>query len=271
MINMKNILAIAVIFLSFPVLSQVPLNWTRDEVNPGEDFTLTPDGSVFSEGLKSCHMQLNSGSIPYLESDVFYISPGAPYVFSFDVFDNDTAGQVKVYADFYDVYGFNVFGEAPFLSADSSEWQSVSWTGTVPAQAAVGYVLIKFYNQPNPYSFTKTAHIWLDNFQYRQDGGDNLIVNGGFEDWLVGVDEPGREEGFLAVYPNPASNIMNIRNPGETDFITVNDIAGREVLRIYSEGQDIIRADISHLPTGFYIVTAIQKNHPPVASKLLID
>jgi hypothetical protein len=268
---MKNILSIAVIFLSLQAFSQVPLNWTRDEVNPGEDFTLTPDGSVFSEGLKSCHMQLNSGSVPYLESDVYYIAPGAPYGFSFDVFDNDTAGQVKVYADFYDVYGFNVFGEAPFLSADSAEWQTISWTGTVPAQAAVGYVLIKFYNQPNPYSFTKTAHIWLDNFQFRQDGGDNLVLNGGFEDWLVGIDEAGSNEGGLTIYPNPAADIVNIKLAGEADFISINDVAGREVLKIYPEGQEIIQVDVNHLQKGLYFVRGILSVKSMAASKLLIE
>jgi hypothetical protein len=268
---MKQILAIAVIFLSCQAFSQAPLNWTRDEVNPGEDFTLSPDESFFSEGLKSCHLQLNSGSIPYLKSDVFYITPGAGYEFSFDVFDYDTAGQVKIYADFYDIYGFDVFGEPPVLSVDSTEWQTISLTGIVPAQAAVGYVLIKFYNQPDLYNFTKTAHIWLDNIQFRQGGGDNLVSNGGFEEWQLGVDEIAGEEAVISIFPNPAADIVNIQLAGEADFISINDIAGREVIKIYNDGKKIIQADISGLPEGFYIVTAIQKNHPPVASKLLID
>jgi len=267
---MKNIFSIAVLFLSFQAFSQVPLNWTRDEVNPGEDFTLTPDESFFTEGMKSCHLQLNSGSIPYLKSDVFYTTPGTAYGFSFDVFDNDTAGQVKVYADFYDVYGFDIFDHAPVFSADSSEWQTISWTGTVPMQAAVGYVLIKFYNQPDLYNFTKTAQIWLDNIQFSQDGGDNLVLNGGFEDWLVGFDEAGQDEGFLSVYPNPARNIINIRIAEKVDFITVNDITGRDILRVPVSGRDLIQTDISHLQKGLYFVRGFLSGKSVAAYKLQI-
>jgi hypothetical protein len=192
---MKQYLSTLFIILTCGLSAQIPLNWTRDEINPGEDFTIMPDELFLTHGWKSCHLQLNSGSVPYLKSDVFFITPGAEYEFSFDVLDNDTAGQVKIYADFYDVYGFDVFGQQPVYSVDSAEWQTVSWTGTIPMQAAVGYVLIKFYNQPDPYQFTKTAHIWLDNFVFRENGGNNLILNGSFEEWIVGVDEmpAGRE------------------------------------------------------------------------------
>jgi hypothetical protein len=264
-------IALLLMFVNCGLIAQVPLNWTRDEINPGEDFTLTADESVFTEGSRSCHLQLNSGSVPYLKSDVFYITPGAEYEFSFDVLDNDTAGQVKIYADFYDVYGFDVFGEAPVFSKDSAEWQTIGWTGIVPAQAAVGYVLIKFYNQPNLYTFTKKADIWLDNFQFRESGGFNIIANGGFEEWQVGMDEAGQDEALISVYPNPAKNFVNIRIPEETDFITINDLAGRELVKITASGNEVVQADVSHLQKGLYVVRANVRNRSSIAQKLLID
>ena len=84
---MKLFIFILFLFTINVISAQSPVNWTRDEINPGEDFTLSADGSVFTEGLKSCHLQLNSGSVPYLKSDVFYIIPGAEYEFSFDVLE----------------------------------------------------------------------------------------------------------------------------------------------------------------------------------------
>jgi hypothetical protein len=267
---MKQLLSIILILTCCELFAQVPLNWTRDEINPGEDFTLMPDESIVTEGMKSCHLQLNSGSVPYLKSDVFFITPGAEYEFSFDVLDNDTSGQVKLYADFYDVYGFDVFGQEPVFSVDSAEWQMVSWTGTVPMQAAVGYVLIKFYNQPDLYSFTKTAHIWLDNIQFRQEGGDNLVSNGGFEEWIVGLDEMPGGEGMISVFPNPARDFVNIRIAGRYDFISLNDVGGREVLKINSDGQEIIQADINHLQKGLYFVRCFLSGKSISANKLLI-
>ena len=167
--------------MSYNGFGQSPMNWSRDEINPGEDFYLSADESIFTEGAKSLHVKLNSGAVPYLISDVYYITPGAGYEFSVDVFDHDTSGQVKIYADFYDPYGFDIFGEQPVFSQDSSEWQTITWQGTVPMQAAVGYVQLKFHTQPDLYHFTKQAEIWIDNVQFRLNGGINLVANGGLK------------------------------------------------------------------------------------------
>jgi len=254
---------------SITLFPQVPLNWTRDEINPGEDFTITADESFFTEGLKSLRMQLNSGAVPYLVSDVYYVTPGAAYEFSFDVFDNDTAGQVKVYADFYDTYGFNVFGQPPVFSIDSSEWQSISWEGVVPSQAVVGYVLIKFYNQPDLYNFTKTAHIWMDNFQFREAGGDNLVANGGFEEWVVGIDEIRNSGEVLSIYPNPACGFVNIDLPDDVEVIILCDMTGREVKRISVENREQFQIDIRHLQQGIYLVAAILEDNSVLKTKLI--
>lgn len=264
-----SLLAFNLFFLS--AFAQVPLNWTVDEINPGEDVTLIPDGTVYTEGVKSCQMQLNSGAVPYLISDIFYISPGASYEFSIDVFDNDTSGQVKVYADFYDSYGFNIFGQAPVFSEDSSEWQAISWTGIVPAQAVVGYILIKFYNQPDLYHFTKTANVWIDNIQFREAGGNNLVANGGFEDWVVGVDEEGIDENLLSIYPNPAGDAVNVKLPEAISHIFITDLSGREVLRVNHISQNDYRIGIADLPEGLYILSAVQDDGDLHQGKLLVS
>ena len=245
------------ILIGFTTQAQVPMNWTRDEINPGEDFTLTPDESIYSEGIKSCHIQLNSGAVPYLISDVYYITPGAEYEFSFDVFDNDTAGQVKVYADFYDTYGFEIFGQPPVFSPDSSGWQTISWGGMVPVQAVVGFVLLKFYSQPDLYIFNQTAHVWIDNISYRETGGNNLVANGGFEEWAVGIDEFGNTERLLSIYPNPASHYVNIVVPGNSNAIIISDMMGREVIKTYIYEDKHIQIDIRDLPKGLYMVSSI--------------
>jgi hypothetical protein len=255
---MKFITIFAIILLTGTSLySQVPLNWTIDEVNPNEDITLYPDESVFTDGLKSCRLQLNSGAVPYLISDAYNVTPGSTYEFSIDVFDNDTAGQLKVYADFYDAYGFNVFGQPPVFSADSSGWQTISWQGVIPDQAVVGYVLVKFYCQPQLYHFTKTAYAWIDHIQFRQAGGNNLVANGSFEEWIIGIDEHGQENTPLAVYPNPAGDFVNIDLPDDTEFIVISDIMGREVLRLVVRGNDKIRVDLREFPIGLYLITSV--------------
>jgi len=255
------------ILIGFATQAQIPMNWTRDEINPGEDFTLSPDESFFSEGIKSCHMQLNSSAVPYLISDVFYITPGAEYEFSLDVFDNDTAGQVKVYADFYDTYGFDIFGQPPVFSSDSSGWQTISWGGVVPGQAVVGFVLIKFYSQPDLYNFNQTAHVWIDNISYHETGGNNLVTNGDFEEWAVGIDESGNTERLLSIYPNPASDFVNIVVTGSSEVIIISDLMGREVIKTYIIEDKHIQIDIRDLPKGMYLVSSILEDSQVLKGK----
>jgi len=258
------------ILISPLAIPQVPLNWSLDEINPGEDFTLSPDESFFSEGMKSCRLQLNSGAVPYLVSDVYYVTPGAEYEFSFNVFDSDTAGQVKVYADFYDTYGFDIFGQSPVFSSDSSAWQTISWEGMVPSQAVVGFVLIKFYNQPDLYNFTKTADVWIDNIRFREVGGNNLVANGGFEEWIVGIDETDLQAMLISVFPNPAADFVTIKVQAEADIIFIIDITGREVLKFDAGGQELIQADVNHLQKGIYIVRAVLHDNSLISRKLMI-
>lgn len=252
-----SILFFSVLLIN-PGFSQSPANWSRDEINPGEDFYLTAEESFFTEGVRSLRVQLNSGAVPYLISDIYFITPGAEYEFSVDVFDNDTSGQVKVYADFYDTYGFNIFGEQPVFSQDSSEWQTISWHGTVPAQAVVGYVLLKFHTQPDLYHFTKPAEILIDNLQFRQAGGNNIVANGGFEVWQVGIGENEDAGNLLKVYPNPANNVLNILLPEKSEELIIRDMLGRMVCQkpLYNE-ENPHQINLDQLSEGVFMISVL--------------
>lgn len=261
------------IFLAYlsGAYSQVPLNWTRDEINPGEDFTLSQDDTFFTEGLKSMRVELNSNAVPYFYSDVFYISPGAAYEFSIDVFDHDTAGQVKIYADFYDTYGFNIYDHPPVFSADSSAWQNYRWEGVIPVEAVVGYVLIKFYCQPDLYHFMKNAEIWIDNVQFKTEGGENLVSNGGLENWNVGLVEKAEEYISLSIYPNPAKDFIMVETPDKTDEVRICNFMGKEMInqKVYAQGK--IKINIEDLADGLYFVSCITEKGPVQSSRLIIS
>jgi hypothetical protein len=258
-------------FFKVPVYSQVPLNWTIDEVNPTEDISLFPDESNFTEGAKSCHLQLHSGAVPYLISDIYFITPGAEYAFSMDVFDNDTAGQVKVYADFYDTYGFNIFGEPPVFSNDSAQWQTITWQGSVPEHAVVGYVLVKYYCQPNLYSFTKSSEILVDNVRFRESGGDNLVANGGFEDWVVGIEEEVVNSDKLTIYPNPARDFVNIILQDGFGSIYISDLTGRVLMKQNVVKITSYQLDVSRISQGLYIISVLTEDYQLQSAMLLIS
>ena len=250
---MRALLFSSLILLSSITFSQVPVNWNIDEVNPGNDITLVADAEKFTEGSYSCRMQLNSGAVPYLLTDKFEVNPGENYQFSIDVFDNDTVGQLKVYCDFFDAIGNNVFGEQPVLSENSEEWQTIQWTGMVPPDAVQGYVLIKFYCEPNPTTFIDTALAWVDNCLYAEEGGSNLVVNGGFEEWAVGVENhPGVTDAFQ-LYPNPAVDYVYVNASVNFDLVRISDMSGKIILEKEMTGPRC-KLDVAPLPSGIYIV-----------------
>lgn len=264
----RNLISVCCILIMAGNLhSQAPFYWIRDEVNPGEDFILMPDDSFFTEGARSLHMQLNSGAVPYLVSEVFYVNPGTPYEFSIDVFDNDTAGQVKIYADFYDTYGFDIFGKAPQFSVDSSEWQKIAWEGTVPERAVVGYILVKYYCQPDLYHFTKTAHIWLDNAAFYNDE-TNLLKNGGFEDWFQETKENNSKDNVL-IYPNPVKDLLKIELHTEVSTILLADMSGRQI-RLETQVNENIRVlNMEFLKEGIYFLVIQYKDGSRSVEKLV--
>ncbi len=256
----------------FPLcsLGQVPFNWIIDEMNPGEDIVLLADESLFTDGTRSCHLQLISNRVPYLYSEVFYVSPGSEYSFSIDVFDPDTAGQVKIYADFLDAYGFDIFGAPPVFSRDSMEWQTISWSGSVPDQAVVGYVLVKFYCQPSLYSFNREANIWIDNARFIQSG-QNLILNGSFEQWLVDVKDLNLDQKDLIVYPNPSGTNANIKLNDGIGRLLITDLAGRVILFHESVAPGLFSIDVSRYPEGVYLISAQDRSGGLHRGKLVVS
>jgi hypothetical protein len=266
---MKKLLPVLFIVLSAAATAQVPINWSVDEVNIGQDITLSADEELFTEGARSCHMQLNSGAVPYLVSDRFALAAGTTYTFSLDVLDPDTTGQIKVYADFFDEVGNMVFGEDPEFSENNAEWQTIQWQGTVPPGAVEGYVLIKFYCEPELTKFIDTSHAWVDNCRFLDQGGINLFVNGGFEQWAVGVEEPVAAASSLRIFPNPTDGLVTVRTTENADLLQVFDLSGRMLMEEPVAGRSEIMLNLRGLPEGFYTLSLIKSGTLIASTKLI--
>ena len=249
--------------------AQEPINWVLDELYPGHDLFLEPDQLFFTEGSRSCSVLLTSERVPYLTSWEFEVNPGSSYQFSADVFDNDTLGTLKIYADFYDLSGFPVFGGDPVLSADSSHWQVISWAGTVPENAVKGYVRFKFYCQPGQGIFIDTARAWIDRVTFIQDGGANLVLNGGFEDWTTGIGPEARRSYSLKTYPNPCKNQLFINSDKNFKDIRISSSEGRQILWESFQETPVYRLDLTGLPKGIYFISVGTENGRRLTSRLV--
>lgn len=165
-------------FLAFNANAQTPEYWNLDLLNPG-DGELAPNTENFTEGTTSCEVTIYTDGVPYLDSDEFAVTPGDDYVFSLDVYDDDPGMYFKLYADFRDADGNEIWGEDPVEVPDAPNWQTIQWTGAVPDGAVVGYIRIKSYDDEG---FTGEASGLVDNCHFEVDG-TNLVQNFSFEDW----------------------------------------------------------------------------------------
>ncbi len=146
----------------------------------GLDLALVSPASGATQGELSAKYLLHTGAVPYVYSAEFDVTESDNYTFSIDILDNDLA-ELKVYCEFKDDAGDDIYGEAPQYSVNDADWQTISWTGTVPANAVTGYVWIKAYDEDG---FTDPAVFYLDNASYVVGAGDNAVPNGGFESWI---------------------------------------------------------------------------------------
>ena len=179
--KMKNLLLPFMLIFSLGLFAQAPEGWYIDELNDA-DCDVALDADKKSQGELGLNVYVNNDEVPYLVSDNFAVNEGDSYDFSVDIYNNDDRDSIRVYCDFYDDGGDDIYGEDPVSITDMEEWQTVSWSATVPAGAVEGYILIKFYGDEG---LSETIHAWVDNAHFDVDG-NNLVTNPGFEFWGEG-------------------------------------------------------------------------------------
>jgi len=92
-----------------------------------------------------------------------------------------------------------------------------------------------------------------------------------------GVDEIGKSDFNVAVYPNPVNNVMNlVLNPGKAGqaIVSLLDISGRTVFsrnyELQSETLSTLRIPVSEVPSGLYIVK-IQVGANVISRKVIVN
>jgi len=263
---MKNLSLLSLlmfVLFSFQLNAQVTLQqWTTDEVNPGLDFSLQPEIDMVWEGEFSLKVTLLQAEVPYLFSALYDVNAGDSYNFSIRYMDNDPTVSIKVYAEFYDADGEDIFGEEPVFGEDGSDWQVIEWTGVVPDGAVSGYVWVKFYDDDG---FDGTGTVYLDDALFVVDE-QNLVPNFGFEAWDgLGVGEI-QSVGSMQIYPNPASDFIQISGL-DFDRVQIQNLLGQTVYSF--DANSIENINIESLEEGIYLVSVLNNNQIVETKKLL--
>jgi hypothetical protein len=85
---------------------------------------------------------------------------------------------------------------------------------------------------------------------------DNVLPTyNAFNECIVGVDE---EEGLTTfeVYPNPATDFIQINGTSSMEYINIINSAGQLVTTIYTNNANSIRLEVSDLADGIYMLQA---------------
>jgi len=173
-------------------LSAQPLHWRESSPSTFIPVTIAPDFDNFTEGSKSVKITFTETGTPYYISDTFNVTTGAAYNFSIDVLDNDAGGEVNTRLVFIKSNNTTTNVTSPTYSSNDPTWQTLSMTGTVPAEMVKAYLVVRIYDVSA--NWTGSATFNLDNAKYSEDSGTtNLILNPGFEAWTPPVIAPGAQ------------------------------------------------------------------------------
>jgi len=69
----------------------------------------------------------------------------------------------------------------------------------------------------------------------------------------------------ISIYPNPAKNLLTIKNAKQNSFVTIYDISGKQMICSKLLNEQI---DISELPNGFYTII-IKSNYVVIVDKFI--
>lgn len=72
----------------------------------------------------------------------------------------------------------------------------------------------------------------------------------------------------IAVFPNPASGILNINQHNTFSKVSIYNIDGR-LLQSFNFDEGNLKIDLGHLPSGLYLLQLESEHQSPIAKKIL--
>jgi hypothetical protein len=207
-----------------------PMGWTHVE-------NCTKDSSFFVSGNYSCRHSGGTTSTSDL-GQTMYVSPGKIYTLSFfyrtTVTSTGNGGRIWCYwkdasgNNINDVSSDAVLRPSEYLKSDI--WRQFSITVTAPPSASAFYLEVRTYAGSTSY--------W-DDFVFRENVSTS-VRDAEFPD--------------LTIFPNPASNLLNICNFQKFNRLEITDLTGKHVWSSGYSGETSITIPLYGIPDGIYIV-----------------
>lgn len=165
--------------LGIKAMAQQPSNWTESLYNEDLTSIIERESTIVNEGNYSVKYTFTDDGVPYFICDTFAVTGDAGFTFDFDFYVPDDKSEITTRIFFFEDDGTQITKLTSSGLTNNPSWQTITQTGTVPTDATKAYVVIRMLDGAG---WDGTATFYADKASYTE-GGSNLIVNGGFEDW----------------------------------------------------------------------------------------
>lgn len=172
--------SILIVFIAMNMIAQ-PLNWTESLYTPSLTSVIEKEMNESTDGYSSLKYTFTDNETPYFISDTFNVSASTAFNFSIDLLDNDAGGKVNVRVYFLQSDDTYIDRFATDYTVDGADWQTLSISETSFADAGKAYIVLRLVDDT---AWDGDATFWVDNAVY-SEGGENLIANGSFEEWVI--------------------------------------------------------------------------------------
>jgi hypothetical protein len=170
-----------------PVEGSTIIDWRESSPVDFDPLTIIHDAANKTNGFYSAKITFTETGTPYFVSDTFNVTASTAFSFTIDVLDNDAAAEVNQRVVFLDAANAGTNSTSSIYSTTNASFQTLTYTGTSPANAVKAYVVIRIYDVAASWAGSGTFN--LDNASFTQ-GGANLIPNPSFEEWLAPTNKP---------------------------------------------------------------------------------
>jgi hypothetical protein len=153
------------------------------------------------------------------------------------------------------------------MTTNSTTSITLGWTGSTDNFGVTGYKLYKngvyvATTTSLTYQFTglvtKTAYT-LGVSAIDAAGNESTIATSSLSTKSAAIASASGDEALLAIFPNPATDVINIYNTGNVDQILLLDLSGRVLESTIVNSSDV-KINTSSYATGVYIVRTLNKD-----------
>ncbi len=141
-----------------------PLEPARDFFFATGAFSASQESTLVHGGSSAAQLIWTATSTQRIDAEYgIAVTPGIDYACSLWVYDDDPAGDVRVYPNFFDASGEYIVTDshkfAPYSGPVDASWQELSHSFTAPAEAASMRCTIRMYDLASDWDGNATVYI----------------------------------------------------------------------------------------------------------------